>query len=266
MREEPIISRAWIKAALVVLIGGALGLGAYVLASDSEIDLPDLPEVDLDELDPGGTTTNVSETTLEDTTVGVEQEPPDSDPFTSAAFAEALAKVRDAVGPGKQLTRVSVNDTQTQFSVRRGDEIEVYSVRADGGDLSTQDATVTITGTATLADFAFPLDAVDPAAVDRMLGEAARQSGDPRFHPTVLNLERQIPFGSRELAWTISAEAGDRNLTYRAAADGRQVKDVGGGGTAIPPQAKAAEQLNDCIQAAGTDIDEVTACFEDFSP
>jgi hypothetical protein len=28
MRDDPIISRAWIKGALVVLLGGALGVGA----------------------------------------------------------------------------------------------------------------------------------------------------------------------------------------------------------------------------------------------
>ena len=152
------------------------------------------------------------------------------------------------------MTRVSVNDTQTQFSVRRGDEIEVYSVRADGGDLSTQDATVTITGTATLADFAFPLDAVDPAAVDRMLGEAARQVATRASIRPCLTWSARSR-SARGARLDDQRRGRDRNLTYRAAADGGQVKDVGGGGTAIPPQAKAAEQLNDCIQAAGTDID-----------
>jgi hypothetical protein len=42
MREDPIISGAWIKAALVVLVGGDLGVGAYLLASDVDIKLPDI--------------------------------------------------------------------------------------------------------------------------------------------------------------------------------------------------------------------------------
>jgi hypothetical protein len=67
MREEPLISRAWIKAAFVVLIAGALGVGAYLLASGVDIELPDLPEIE--EIDSGGGTTNLSETTLEDTTI-----------------------------------------------------------------------------------------------------------------------------------------------------------------------------------------------------
>jgi hypothetical protein len=57
MREDPIISRAWIRAALVVLVGGALGVGAYLLASDVDIDLPD---IDLD---------TTAETTLSDTAI-----------------------------------------------------------------------------------------------------------------------------------------------------------------------------------------------------
>jgi hypothetical protein len=52
MREEPIISGAWVKAALVILVGGALGVGAYVLVSGVDIELPDLP--DIEEIDRGG--------------------------------------------------------------------------------------------------------------------------------------------------------------------------------------------------------------------
>ncbi|HET8593125.1 MAG TPA: hypothetical protein VFL56_05630 [Solirubrobacterales bacterium] len=262
MREEPVISRAWIKAALVVLVGGALGTGVYLLASDTEIDLPDLPEIE--ELDTE--TADLSETTLEDTTIGSEPEsPPSADPFTSAGFAEALAKVRDGAGPGAQATRVTVNETQTQFFVRRGDGVEAYSVRAAGGELEREEATITISGTATVDDFAFGLDAIEPAAIDRMLAEARRISGTADFEPTVLALERRIPFGSRELGWTISARGGDRNLTYRASADGSRVEDVGGG-TPVSPQVKTAEELNDCIRSADGDIDRVTACFDRFSP
>ena len=57
MRQDPIISGAWIKAALVILVGGALGVGAYLLATDVDINLPDL---DLD---------TTAETTLSDTTI-----------------------------------------------------------------------------------------------------------------------------------------------------------------------------------------------------
>jgi hypothetical protein len=265
MREDPIFSGGWVKAALVILVAGALGVGAYLLASGVDINLPKLPDVNKTD-----TATNLSNTTLADTTVGRTETQPQPEapattgPFTSAAFGSALAKVRAAVGPNRQLTRVSINDTQTQFSVRQGNGIEAYSVRVDSGDLVRQSATITITGNATIADFAFALDGLQPSAVDRMLDSARKLSGAGDFKPTVLNLERRIPFGSRELAWTINAEGGGRNLTYRAAANGGQVQDIGGGGTPIPPQVQQAQQLNGCIQAASGDVDKITACFDRF--
>ncbi|HEX6586596.1 MAG TPA: hypothetical protein VF052_07580 [Solirubrobacterales bacterium] len=262
MREDPIISAAWIKAALLVLVGGALGVGAYLLVSGVDVDLPDLPE--MDEIDSG--TTNLSDTTLEATTIGREPVPTSADPFTSAAFAAALAKVSEAVGSGGQATRVTLNDTQTQFFIRRGDDAEAYSVRADGGELERQEATITISGAATIEDFVFGLEAIKPSAIDRMLAEARRMSGADDFEATVLGLERRIPFGSRELAWTINARGAGRNLTYRASANGSRVENIGGRGSPIPPQVKEAEELNDCIQAAGGDIDAVTACFDRFGP
>ena len=68
MRQDPIISAGVLKAALVILVAGALGAGAYVLASGVDINLPDLPDVNT-----SGETT-LSDTTLEDTTIG-QQEP-----------------------------------------------------------------------------------------------------------------------------------------------------------------------------------------------
>jgi hypothetical protein len=226
VREEPVISRAVLKAALVILIAGALGAGAYALAGGGiDIDLPDLPDIDTI----GEDTTELENTTLQDTTIGQgEPEPQPTDPFTSAGFAAAIEQVKDEVGPGRELTRLFINPVQTQFIVRRGDGIEAYSVRADTGELTQADATITISGNAKIGDFAFALDALDPAAVDRMLSAARKQSGAADFEPTVLSLERAIPFGSRELRWTINAEGGGRNLTYRAAADGTGVEKIGG--------------------------------------
>jgi hypothetical protein len=264
VREDPIISGAWIKAALVILVAGALGLGAYFLVSGVDINLPDLPDVGTN-----GAATTLSDTTLEDTTIGrteTQATPPAStgDPFTSAGLASALSKLVSEAGE-RQLTRVSINDTQTQFIVRQGDGVEAYAVRADSDELTHQQATITISGNATIADFAFPVNAVQPSAIDKMLAAARKQSGAPDFKPTVLNLERRIPFNSRELAWTINAEGGGRNLTYRATADGTNVQDIGGGGTPIPPAAQRAEQLNQCIQSAAGDLDKITACFDRFN-
>jgi hypothetical protein len=229
MREEPIISRAVLRAALVILIAGALGVGAYALVGgDIDVDLPELPEIDL-ETTTDGETTELENTTLENTTIGQEEpEPEPTDPFTSAGFAAALEQVKSEVGAGQELTRLFINPVQTQLIVRRGDGIEAYSVRADTGEMTRADATITISGNAKISDFAFALDSVDPAAVGRMLAAARKLSGTADFEPTVLSLERAIPFGSRELRWTINAEGGGRNLTYRAAADGGKVENIGG--------------------------------------
>lgn len=63
MRQDPIISGGWIKAALIILVAGALGVGAYVLVSGVDINLPDLNNNSSAE-------TTLSNTTLEDTTIG----------------------------------------------------------------------------------------------------------------------------------------------------------------------------------------------------
>jgi hypothetical protein len=262
VREEPIFSGGVIKAALVILVGGALGVGAYALVGGGlDIDLPDLPDIDT-----VGETTNVEgPTTLQDSTVGSDQptEAPAApgDPFTSAGFTSALEKVKAEVGSGQQLTRLFINDVQTQFIVRRGEGVEAYSVRADTGELAREEATVTISGNAKISDFAFSLDAVDPAVLDRMLAAARKQSGATDFEPTVVSLERGIPFGSRRLEWTINAQGDGRNLLYRAAADGSGVRSEGEG-SPIPPAAQQAEELNDCIQEANNDPDKIFACLD----
>ncbi len=261
MREDPIISGGLFKLLLVVLVAAGLGIGAFAIAGNGvDIDLPDLPEVDTGEV------TNLDNTTLEDTTInGGEPEQAALEPFTSAGFASALEEVRGAAGADAQLTRLFINPTQTQFIVRRGgDGVEAYSVRADTGELVREDATISISGNATLDDFAFPLAGVKAEAIDRMLSSARKQSGAQDFDPTVLTLERAIPFGSRELRWTINAEGSGRYLIYRAAPDGSDVRNEGGQGTEIPQAAQDAKKLNECISAAAGDPDKIFSCFDQF--
>jgi hypothetical protein len=72
MREEPVISGAVLKGALVLLVAGGLGVGAYALAGGGiDVDLPDLPEIDTTT----ESVTNLEETTLEATTIGDEPVP-----------------------------------------------------------------------------------------------------------------------------------------------------------------------------------------------
>jgi hypothetical protein len=71
MREDPIISAGWIKALLVVLVAAALGVGAYLLVSGVDVNLPDL--------DTSTDATTLNDTTLQDTTIG------DTPPATNTA-------------------------------------------------------------------------------------------------------------------------------------------------------------------------------------
>jgi hypothetical protein len=266
VNEDPLISGGVLKAALVILVAGILGVGAYLIVGGDaiDIDLPDLPDIDTT----GDTTTNLQDTELQDTTVGGSEQPAAEsvdDLFTSSAFAAALAQLQAAVGQDAQLTRLFINDVQTQFIVRSGaDGVEAWSFRGDSGQLSRQDASISISGNATVDDFAFGLDAVKPAAIDRMLAAARRESGAADFRPSVLNLERRIPFGSRELEWTINAEGNNRNLVYRADPEGRKLQNVGGEGTPIPPAVTEARKLTDCLQGAQGDPDRVLECFDQF--
>lgn len=264
MREEPVISRAIVKAALVLLVAGGLGVGAYVLVGGGiDIDLPDLPDVETATEE----ATTIDDTTLQDTTIGIDSEPEapasKSNAYTSASLGASVGVLRDAVGPDAELTRVAINDVQTEFIVRRGDGIEAYRITPEG-NVIREDATITISGDATLADFAFPLTAVDPTAIDRMLASSRNLTGVQDLRPSTLTLERAIPFGERKLEWAINAEGGGRYLTLRANADGTQVRNVGGKGVAIPPAAQEARKLNDCIDAAQGDADEIFACLDRF--
>jgi hypothetical protein len=90
VREDPIFSGGWIKAALVILVAGALGVGAYVLASGVNIDLPDLPETGT-----SGAETTLSNTTLENTTIGEETKPaPAAKPAPQTQTAPATPTIQ----------------------------------------------------------------------------------------------------------------------------------------------------------------------------
>ncbi len=272
MNEDPVFSGGLVKVLLVILVVGLLGVGGYALLSS--IDLPDLDELNQ-------TTTNLTDTELSDVTIGdepAEPDPADADtanPFTTASFGSALSAVRAEAGSGRQLTRLFINPVQTQFIVVDGDGIEAFSVRADDpSEVVKEEATITISGNATIEDFGFALDAVDPSAIDKMLASAKKQSGAGDFEPTVLSLERRIPFGERALEWTINAEGGGRNLLYRAEPNGSKVRDSGGGGSPIPATPKApsapqvpdslgeAQKLGECIEKAGQDTEKIFECLD----
>ncbi|MGH2922898.1 MAG: hypothetical protein ACRDKH_02575 [Solirubrobacterales bacterium] len=259
MREDPVFSGGVVKAVLVVLVAGALGVGAYAIVGDG-IDV-DLPDVDLPEVEDTGTeVVDLAETELSDTTI---DGPAIDDPFASATFAAAIAQIGDAAGADAELTRVFINGVQTQAAVRRGDGIEAVSVRADTGELVREEATIEISGDATIDDFAFPLSDVRPDAVDRILAAARKRSGSGEFEPSVLSLERGIPVGNRALEWTISGIGGGRSHSYHADLDGK-LSEAGGGSTPVPPEAIEAQRLNQFIQDAANDPERIFDCLERF--
>jgi hypothetical protein len=263
MREDPILSGGLIKLLLVLLVAGVLGVTAFAVVGDGlPFDLPDLPDVE-----DAGNITTLENTDLQDTTINGGDGPQEAsiDLFTTAGFGAALGAVRDEVGAGAELTRLTINDTQTQFIVRKGRSgAEAYSVRADSGELLKEEATITISGTATLDDFAFALDSVKPAAIDRMVQGSEQLSGAKDYRPSVFTLERGIPFGQRELRWTLNGQAKGRYTLYRADADGGNVRNEGGEGVSIPPAAQEAQKLNDCINDAGNDTSAILRCLEEF--
>jgi hypothetical protein len=262
VREDPIISGGLLKLLLVLLVAAGLGVGAFAIVGDGlPFDLPDLPDIE----DTGNVTT-LQNTDLQDTTInGTEQELPSAeagDPFTSATFGSAVSSVRSAAGNGAQLTRVTINDVQTQFIVRKGKSgVEAYSVRADSGEVVREEASITISGTANLDDFSFALGSVEPPAIDRMVS-AARKQGKGDYRPSVFTLERAIPFGSRDLRWTLNGQSDGRYVLYRAEPNGSRVRNEGGEGVAVPPAAKEAQELGDCVSDAGNDTDKILECLE----
>jgi hypothetical protein len=96
VREDPIISGAWIKAALVVLVAAALGFGGYLLASGVDINLPDLPDVGTN-----STQTTLNDTTLQDTTIG---QPEATNPSIQR-FQELTRCTQAANGDFKQIQK-----------------------------------------------------------------------------------------------------------------------------------------------------------------
>jgi hypothetical protein len=272
VKPDPVFSGDAFKAAALMIVALVIGVGVWAVASDNlNVSLPDVNLPD----NSSSPSTNLQDTDLSNTTIDPSARPvtkpsapanPVGDPFSSAGLSHSIAAVKSQIGGGRQLTSLSINDVQTQFIVRRGNDIEAWSVRADDGSITRQDASISISGNATIANFAFKLDAVKPGAVDRMLAATRKASGAPDLRPTVLRLARDLSTGLKPPEWTINVEGKGRYLTYRANANGGAVSNIGGDGVQIPQAAIEARKLNDCIQAASSDTDAIQKCFQGFSP
>jgi hypothetical protein len=272
VKPDPVFSGDAFKAAALLVVALVIGVGVWAVASDTlSVSLPDVNLPD----NGNGQTTNLQNTDLSNTTIDPSAKPvtkpsapanPVGDTFSSAGLSRSIAAVKSQVGGGRDLTSLTINETQTQFIVRRGRDIEAWSVRADDGSITRQNASISISGNATIADFAFKLDSVRPAAVDRMLAATRKASGTPDLKPTVLRLERDLSGGLKPPEWAINAEGKGRYLTYRANVNGGAITNIGGAGVQIPQAAIAARKLNDCILAANHDSGAIQKCFRDFSP
>jgi hypothetical protein len=263
VKPDPVISPGLWKAIGILFVAALLGGGAYSLAGGGI----DLPDIDLPETT---TATNLTDTSLESTTIGEPTEveptepvaPAPADPFSSASLSAAVAKVGAEVGSAAKLQRLLINDAQTQFIVQKGQDVGAYGVLVDTGELTQQNATITVNGNATLDDFAFKLSSVETGAVDRMLAKARKLSKAPDFAPTTLNLERDLSNGLRPPEWTINATGGSRYLQFKSNAAGTKVKNTGGSGSEIPQAAIDAQKLSACIRGANGDFDAIQRCFD----
>jgi hypothetical protein len=277
VKPDPVFSGEVLKAAALLVVSIAIG-GAAVAVATGNLSIH-LPDINLPDTDTGASTalsnTDLSNTTINGPDPEAKPEPapepgvaaPVTDQFRSEAFSAAISRIAAETGGREtEVTRALINDSQTQFTVRTGGQnVKAYEVLTSG-DLVTQDASLTITGTATIGDFAFKLGAIKPAAVDRMLARAKRLSGAGDFRPSVLSLERDLSAGLKPPEWTINAEGGGRYLTFRAALNGSRMRNIGGKGVEIPQAAIDARKLNDCIQGAEQDFDRIEACFAEFNP
>lgn len=208
-REEPILTGG-AKAFLAIVLVGAGVAGFFALD----------PEIDLDEL--------TQETSTPSPAIPSPPEPPlpfDEAPIevsTTRGLVSAVAAVRDRIGEGAELTRLLLSPPQfADFHIRRGEQVD--GLRFDSVTRELSPLEVRLVGGGSLGPLAFPLVAVDPAAVDRIRGALRRRIGAPDFSLSGLDLRRDPVDG--QLRWEITARGGGEiGLIFHADADGRNLR------------------------------------------
>jgi len=194
------------------------------------------------------------------------------DQFTSAELAKNLDVVKSKAGDTAELLEVQITSAGTDYKVRDGEQASGYHF--DPGSTDAQDVKVNVVGAGSLANSAYPISTVDPAAVDKMLAQAPQVSGVSDFKPTVMTLGNSFS-GSGEVQWTINGEGSGRTgLVLSAKPDGSGLSAPGGavaggsgstGGiptTATTPSGKTVDPqaIAKCIQDAGGDVSKIQAC------
>ncbi len=213
------------------------------------------------------------------------------DQFTTAEFQKTYDEtLKD--NAGGELLQVQITTGGTEYQIRDGEQ--ATGLHFDPGSTDPQDLEVELIGTGTIEDTVFPIDEVDPAAIDKIVAEAPGASGASDFEVTVMTLARENVSG--ELKWTINGEGSGRTgLVLTANPDGSGLASptgavAGGGQTetstgavggtdapapttpsttppATPEQpgnpaaaAEEAQRVAECIQEAGGDIAKIQAC------
>ena len=191
------------------------------------------------------------------------------DQFTSAALAKTLDVVKSKAGDTAELLEVQITSGGTDYKIRDGEK--ATGLHFNPGSSDAQDVKVEVVGTGSLANSAYPISEVDPAAVDKMLAQAPDVSGASDFKVTVMTLGNSFSVNG-DVQWTINGDASGRTgLVLNAKPDGSGLSAPGGqvpsgtGTTATPPATGGASTTDpaaiaNCIQKAGGDINKIKAC------
>jgi hypothetical protein len=184
------------------------------------------------------------------------------DQFTSAAFQRTLDQVELDTGEDAELLEVQITSAGTDYKIRAGEKAS--GLHFDPGSSDSQDVQVNVIGTGSLADSAFPISDVDPAAIDKIVDGAAAASGADDFKVTVMTLGKSF---TPDVMWTINGEASGRTgLVLQANPDGSGLSSptgaVPGGATSTTtaPSGVDPQAIADCIQKAGGDVNKIQAC------
>lgn len=184
------------------------------------------------------------------------------DQFTTAAFRRTLDQVKLDSGVDTELLEVQITSAGTDYKIRAGEKAS--GLHFDPGSSDSQDIQVNVIGTGSLADSAFPISDVDPAAIDKMVSGAPAASGADDFKVTVMTLGKSF---TPDLMWTINGEASGRTgLVLNADPDGSGLSSLTGAvpsgatGTTAAPSGVDPQAITDCIQKAGGDVNKIQAC------
>jgi hypothetical protein len=194
------------------------------------------------------------------------------DQFTTAALQKTLDTVKSKTGANAELLEVQITTGGTDYKVRNGEQATGYHFAPGSSD--AQNVQVNVVGSGSLADSAFPISEVDPAAVDKMVSGAAQAAGTNDFNVTVMTLGKSF---SPNLQWTINGDAAGRTgLVLNAQPDGSGLTSptgavpggtgtsTGGGATTTPtvPGAADAQKIADCLKNAAGDPAKAQACVQ----